>query len=55
MITEKSGCTFIENTVTQRNENRAEMLTGDDLHPSGNEYVKWSEKLAELIFLAHSP
>lgn len=55
IITEKSGCTFIDNTTVQRENNNPEMLAGDGLHPSGKEYAKWSEKLAAFIFAAHSP
>lgn len=49
MITEKSGCTFIEITANQREHNCAEMLAGDGLHPSGKEYNKWAVKLASAM------
>lgn len=55
IITEKAGCIFIDNTAAQRENDSIEMLAGDGLHPSGKEYAKWSEKLATIIFAAHSP
>ena len=54
MITEKSGCTFIDITNAQIKDNSIEMLAPDRLHPSGKEYTKWSEKLADFIFAPHS-
>lgn len=54
IITKNSGCTFIDITTAQREHNNAEMLAADGLHPSGKEYVKWSEKLADFIFAVHS-
>ena len=41
---------FIEITTAQRQEgNQADFLTGDYLHPSGKEYLKWATQLANLI------
>lgn len=54
MITERSGCTFIDIKNAQTEDNSSEMLAADGLHPSGKEYTKWSEKLAAFIFAAHS-
>lgn len=54
IISEKSGCHFIDNIALQEKKNTPEMLAGDGLHPSGKAYSKWSEKLAAFIFAAHS-
>ena len=54
MITERSGCTFIDITNAQIKDNSMGMLAADGLHPSGKEYTKWSEKLAAFIFAVHS-
>ena len=53
MSTENSGCFFIDITTSLREDNNAEMVTADRLHPSGKEYSKWAQKLADLIFAAH--
>jgi lysophospholipase L1-like esterase len=54
-ITEEHRCHFIDITASQRAEGRnAEMLAPDGLHPSGKEYEKWAEQLADAFISAHS-
>ena len=49
-ITEQEQCVFIDITASQRTDgSNPEFLATDELHPSGNEYAKWAEKLAEKI------
>ena len=49
-ITEKEKCTFIDITESQRSDGSNPLfLATDELHPSGNEYAKWAEKLANKI------
>lgn len=48
--TKSHQCHFINITDLQRTDgNKAEFLANDKLHPSGKEYAKWAEKVAELI------
>jgi lysophospholipase L1-like esterase len=45
---EKYGVTFIDITEAQRKDgDDASFVTSDKLHPSGKEYAKWAEKVAE--------
>ncbi len=49
-ITLQHNCTFIDITTSQRADAyNAEMLASDGLHPSGKEYGKWAEQLANAI------
>lgn len=48
--TKNHQCHFINITDLQRTDgDKAEFLANDKLHPSGKEYAKWAEKVAELI------
>lgn len=48
-----SNCVYIDITNSQRADSQhKEFLAADELHPSGHEYAKWSEKLASAISLA---
>jgi lysophospholipase L1-like esterase len=47
-LCEKNGVTFIDITADQRAEgDDATFITSDKLHPSGKEYLKWAEKVAD--------
>ena len=49
-ITQKSGCTFIDITQSQRTDSKnAKMIAADGLHPSALEYTKWAKKLTDAI------
>ena len=49
-ITQKSGCTFIDITQSQRIDSKnPKMIAADGLHPSALEYIKWAKKLATAI------
>jgi lysophospholipase L1-like esterase len=49
-ITLQYNCTFIDITTSQRADaHDVKMLAGDGLHPSGKEYAKWAEQLADAI------
>ncbi len=49
-ITQKLGCTFIDITLSQRNDSTVpEMVVEDGLHPSALEYCKWAKTLAAAI------
>ena len=49
-ITEQEQCVYIDITASQRTDgSNPAFLATDELHPSGNEYAKWAEKLAEKI------
>lgn len=49
-IAEQEQCEFIDITASQRKDgSNPEFLATDQLHPSGNEYAKWAEQLAEKI------
>ena len=49
-ITQKSGCTFIDITHSQRTDSKdPKMIATDGLHPSALEYTKWAKKLATAI------
>ncbi len=51
-ITTAHQCKFIDITTSQREDgNKLEFLASDGLHPSGAEYAKWAQKLAEEISL----
>lgn len=43
------GVMFIDITADQRKNHSAEMQAGDGLHPSANEYSRWSEKLSAAV------
>ncbi|MGC4103125.1 SGNH/GDSL hydrolase family protein [Ferruginibacter sp.] len=46
----KAGAHYIDITASQRADgNKVEYLAADKLHPSGKEYHKWAEQLAESI------
>ena len=54
-IAEKYNCTFIDITLSQREDNLMEnMIAVDGLHPSAIEYSKWANKLANAIAAACS-
>jgi lysophospholipase L1-like esterase len=47
-LCDKYGVAFIDITVDQRTDSNDEsFITSDKLHPSGKEYAKWAEKVAE--------
>lgn len=47
-LCEKYGATFIDITAAQRADGDDEtFIASDKLHPSGKEYAKWAEKVAE--------
>ena len=49
-IAEQEKCIFIDITASQRADGSNPVyLATDELHPSGNEYAKWAEKLADNI------
>ena len=49
-ITQKSGCTFIDITQSQRTDSKnPKMIAADGLHPSALEYIKWAKQLATAI------
>jgi lysophospholipase L1-like esterase len=51
-ITLSHQCSFIDITTSQRKDgNKVDFLASDGLHPSGAEYNKWAQKLAEEILL----
>jgi lysophospholipase L1-like esterase len=51
----KYDCNFIDVTTSQRvDADNTEMLASDGLHPSGNEYKKWADQLANVIISHHS-
>jgi lysophospholipase L1-like esterase len=50
IITIENNCHFIDITMAQRQDaHNAEMLASDGLHPTGKEYTKWAEQLADAI------
>jgi lysophospholipase L1-like esterase len=50
MTAEKFNIHFIDITLLQRIDGgKDDFLAADKLHPSGKEYAKWAEKLAEKI------
>ena len=52
---QKFNTHFIDITTAQRLDgNKEEFLAADKLHPSGKEYKKWAERLAEKINEIHS-
>ena len=55
MAAQKFNTNFIDITTAQRLDgNKEEFLAADKLHPSGKEYKKWAERLAEKINEIHS-
>lgn len=49
-VSEEYNCHYIDITASQREDGaKAEFLAADGLHPSGKEYKKWAEKLANLV------
>jgi len=55
MAAQKFNTHFIDITTAQRLDgNKEEFLAADKLHPSGKEYKKWAERLAEKINEIHS-
>ena len=49
-ITQKSGCTFIDITQSQRIDSKnPKMIAADGLHPSALEYTKWAKQFATAI------
>jgi lysophospholipase L1-like esterase len=55
MAAQKFNTHFIDITTTQRLDgSKEEFLAADKLHPSGKEYKKWAERLAEKINEIHS-
>ncbi len=49
-ITIQYGCSFTDITEAQRiDKDNPEMIAADGLHPSGKEYAKWAEQLANII------
>ena len=53
LITEIHRCNYIDITASQREDgNKIDFLAADGLHPSGKEYAKWAEKLADQILLS---
>jgi len=55
MAAQKFNIHFIDITTAQRLDgNKEEFLAADKLHPSGKEYKKWAERLAEKINEIHS-
>lgn len=53
LVSEELKCHYIDITTSQRADGvKAEFLAADGLHPSGKEYAKWAEKLAESVQLA---
>ncbi len=49
-LSKKYKTHFIDITTSQREDgNKVEFLAADGLHPSGKEYYKWAQKLAEII------
>jgi lysophospholipase L1-like esterase len=46
------GCTYLDITTSQKaDSNKPGFLAADGLHPSGLEYTKWAERLADAIQL----
>ncbi len=55
MAAQKFNTHFIDITTAQRLDgSKEEFLAEDKLHPSGKEYKKWAERLAEKINEIHS-
>lgn len=49
-LAEAYHCSYIDITTSQRKDAQdAAFLASDLLHPSGNEYAKWAQKLATMI------
>jgi lysophospholipase L1-like esterase len=49
-LAEKYTIAFIDITTDQRTDgDAAEFVAADKLHPSGKEYAKWAQKVAEKI------
>lgn len=49
-VTMQYGCNYLDITPSTREaKNDASLLAPDGLHPSGKEYLKWSERLAQLM------
>lgn len=50
LVAEENNCHFIDITTAQRIDgNNPDFLAGDGLHPSGEEYAKWANKLFDVI------
>ncbi len=55
MAAQKFNTHFIDITTAQRLDgSKEEFLAADKLHPSGKEYKKWAERVAEKINEIHS-
>ncbi|MEZ5028096.1 MAG: GDSL-type esterase/lipase family protein [Ferruginibacter sp.] len=49
-IAKKYRCNYINITASQREDGNKEIfLVSDGLHPSGKEYLKWAQKLADAF------